>query len=65
MKKEEIEIFRELFTEEHPYIELDQMSDATLETFLLRDYVKNSSITMQIDFCRDFVMSQQMVDVQE
>jgi len=65
MQKIEIEIFRELFHEEYPYAELSQLPDKKLSAFLEQKYIKDSTIEMQINFCYDFILSQQLVDIQE
>jgi len=62
--KEELEIFKELFSDKHPHIYIQQVNDNLLIKFLSQNYIKNSTIEHQINYTWDYLLAQQLCDVQ-
>lgn len=65
MTQEEIKTFRELFREEHPYIELQQVEDNLLERFLKQAYIRIHNIGTQINLCADWIQANQICEIVE
>lgn len=65
MSKEELQIFRDLFRMEYNYVYLEQLDDRMLESYLTRDYVRKEKLSVQVALCYDWLLANQLVDVQE
>lgn len=61
--EDEVSIFIELFQEEYPHIYIQQIPAGEVQEFLSADYVRNTSISMQLNLAWDWCMAQQKCDV--
>lgn len=60
-----IENVRDYFHINYRHINLNDVSDKTIEDFLAQDYVAKLNMTMAMNYLCDYILSQDMCDVQE
>jgi len=60
-----IENVRDYFHINYRHINLNDVSDETIEAFLAQDYVAKLNMTMAMNYLCDYILSQDMCDVQE
>ena len=60
-----IEKVRDFFREHYGYVNLQAISDATIEEFMGRSYIKDRSFESQMDLLYDTILANDMTEVQE
>jgi hypothetical protein len=60
-----IENVRDYFHINYRHINLYAIMDRTIEDFLAQDYVKKLNMTQAMNYLYDYILSQDMCDVQE
>lgn len=60
-----IEKVRNFFSKRYGYVNLQAISDATIEEFMGRSYVKDRAFERQMDLLYDMILANGMTEVQE
>ena len=58
------EVYNE-FMKLHGYINIQGIEIHILEEFIQRDYIKNESLENKVDLMRDFILANDLTEVQE
>jgi len=53
------------FDKEYPYVDLGMLSENSVSEFLVQDYIKNLSFERKMDCLYDYILSQNLCDVEE
>jgi hypothetical protein len=53
------------FDKEYPYVDLGMLSENSVSEFLVQDYIKNLSFERKMDCLYDYILSQDLCDVDE
>jgi hypothetical protein len=53
------------FDKEYPYVDLGMLSENSISEFLVQDYIKNLSFERKMDCLYDYILSQDLCDVDE
>jgi hypothetical protein len=62
---EKIEEVREHFRNEYPYVDLERLSDDTINAFLNQSYIASLWFERQMDCLYDYILSQDLCGVEE
>lgn len=60
-----IEKVRDFFRERYSYVNLQAISDATIEEFMGRSYIKDRAFESQMDLLYDMILANDMAEVDE
>lgn len=60
-----IEKVRDFFRTRYGYVNLQAISDATIEEFMGRSYIKDRAFESQMDLLYDTILANDMTEVQE
>ena len=63
--QEKIEEVREHFRNEYPYVDLEMLSDDTINAFLNQSYIASLWFEKQMDCLYDYILSQDLCGVEE
>jgi hypothetical protein len=61
----DIQYVRSQFAKSYGHINLQELSDEDVIAYLQRDYIKNLAFTRQLDLLSDYVLANNLADVQE
>ena len=56
---------REYFDLNYGYVDLEEIDDHVLESFLSRSYLTDLSFERKMDYLYDYILSQDLCDVEE
>lgn len=65
MLTELIASIREYFSNNYPHVDMGGISDATISKYMERYYIKNEPFRTQMDCLYDYIVSQDLADIQE
>lgn len=60
-----IEKVRNFFRERYGYVNFQAISDATIEEFMSRSYIKDLAFESQMDLLYDMILANDMAEVEE
>ncbi|HII95289.1 MAG TPA: hypothetical protein HA367_06110 [Candidatus Methanofastidiosum sp.] len=60
-----IEQIRDYFREQYAYINLQELTDQQLLDFIEAPHIKGLPFTQQMDYLRDWILSQDLAEVTE
>lgn len=52
------------FKEEHPYINIYGVDPSLIQEFFAQQYVKDQKLDVQVDLLRDYILANDLTDVQ-
>lgn len=65
LSTEEVNEIQEWFRDNHPYIEINQVSTPTLSIYLSQHYLTGFDFNKKMDCLKDYILANNLADVTE